>query len=245
MTVIKDITDYTPGDYGKKRIKPSDWINAHIRKWSSDKEIKKTGATQQMPPTICLSRKIGVGALEIADKLAEIIGYTVADRQIIEHMAQDAQLSEQTLDLFDERYPGKIKEFSSFLFNEKSFIKSDYARQLAKSVYALANLNPTVFVGRGTHLILPRDRVLAVRLIGSREFRIKRLSKIMLVDEKETEKRLAVIDKEQHEFFKTVYGKKDAAPYEFDMVINLDYIPDTSDVAKFIAGVFTIKFKKE
>nr|CAI78632.1 hypothetical protein [uncultured delta proteobacterium] len=34
------------------------------------------------------------------------------------------------------------------------------------------------------------------------------------------------LDKEQRDFFKKVYGKKDASPYEFDIVINCDYITE-------------------
>ena len=72
-----------------------------------------------MPPTICFSRKIGVGALEIADILAEQTGYRVVDSEILEHIANQAKLSEKTVALFDERYPGQIGELLSFAFREK------------------------------------------------------------------------------------------------------------------------------
>ncbi|MBU1171904.1 MAG: cytidylate kinase-like family protein [Proteobacteria bacterium] len=244
MTHHIDLSDYKPGDYRKKRVKPSDWLNAQFQKWcSAQEEHKRQKIAKIMVPTVCISRKIGVGALEVADHLSNMIDYKVVDRQILEHMAADGQLSEKTVNIFDERYPGKMKEFSALLFAEKSFIKSDYARQLAKSVIALANLEPTIFVGRGTHLVLPRENVMAVRLIGSPAYRIKRLAGIMEVSEAEAEKRMAIIDKEQREFFKTMYNKKDAVPYEFDLVINMDYIPEPKKVANIIACAFDEKFE--
>jgi len=106
-------------------------------------------------------------------------------------------------------------------------------------------LEPTIFVGRGTHLIIPRDRVLAVRFICSDEHRIKRLSRILKVKEKEAADKLPQIDKEQRQFFKKTFGKKDAAPYEFDMVINCDYIESTKDAAEIVALAFKKKFAKE
>jgi cytidylate kinase len=242
MTHLRDLSEYTPGDYGKKRIKPSEWINAQIHKWSIDKERKTIKTEPVMPPTVCISRKIGVGALEIADLLAEKIGYKVADRQVIEHMASELDLSEKALAVFDERYPGMMQELSNLLFAEKSFIESDYGRQLTKSVLALANLEPTIFVGRGTHLVLPREKVMAVRLIGSNEFRINRLAKVMKTSEEDAEKMMTLVDKEQRNFFKTMYHKKDAVPYEFDLVINRDYVNDAHKAANIIAYAFREKF---
>jgi cytidylate kinase len=240
---IDDFTDYKPGDYGKKRIKPSDWLNAHIKKWNSEKsEKEKMKKEKLVVPSVCFSRKVGVGALEIADILSERTGLKVVDREILQQMAQDTSIAQKTIELFDERYPGRMIELSAMIFNEKSFILSDYYRELAKCVIALANLQPSIFVGRGIHLILPRDQVLAVRLICSDEYRIKRLAGIMKTTEAETKKRLDIIDKEQRDFFKDVYQKKDALPYEFDLVINMDYIKVPEQAAKIVECAFAQKF---
>ena len=83
-----------------------------------------------LKPAVCFSRKIGAGALQVADILAEKIGYRVVDRQLIEHISEEAKLSETTVRIFDERYPGKMNEFLAYAFGEKSFIKSDYTRHL-------------------------------------------------------------------------------------------------------------------
>ncbi len=241
---IDDITDYKPGEYGRKRIKPSEWIESHIRKWDVDKQEKSRDRKekQELLPSVCFSRKIGVGALEIADILSNMTGLKVVDREILEHMAQDSSLAMKTVELFDERYPGKMSELSAMIFNEKSFVLSDYYKQLARSVIALANFEPSIFVGRGIHLILPRDRVLAVRLICSDEYRVKRLAGIMKTTESETRKRLEIIDKEQREFFRDVFQKKDAVAYEFDMVINMDHLRDPKQAAKIVACAFKEKF---
>lgn len=236
--------EYVPGMYVKRRPGTAELAEQCMREWEQrrlKKEEKKPEIT--MPPTICFSRKIGVGALEIADILAEQIGYRVIDREILEYMAKEARLSKQTVALFDERYPGRVGEFLSILFGEKAFIESDYARNLVSLVISIANLGPTIFVGRGTHLVLPRDRVLAVRFICSREYRIKRLAGILDVTEEEVDKKLLdEIDKDQRSFFKKVYGKKDASPYEFDMVVNLDHIRDPQSAAGIVLQAFKEKF---
>jgi hypothetical protein len=87
--------------------------------------------------------------------------------------------------------------------------------------------------------------VLAVRFICSDEHRIKRLSKILNVKEKGAADKLPQLDKEQRQFFKKTFGKKDAVPYEFDMVINCDYINKPKDAAEIVELAFRKKFAKE
>lgn len=246
MTASRDRVKYIPGMYATRRPSAAELAERYMREREIRGRQKKSAkAKLTIPPTICFSRKIGVGALEVADILAEKIGYRVFDRQILEEIANKAKLSEKTVGFFDEIYPGKMSELLAMIFGEKSFIKSDYSRHLFSAVLSLAHIEPTIFVGRGTHLILPRDRILAVRFIGGRSHRINRLSKILKVDKTEADGKLNQIDKEQKDFFKKVYGKKDATPYEFDMVINFDYISSPNWAADIVETAFKAKFGKE
>jgi cytidylate kinase len=238
---------YVPGVHAKQRPDATHLAGQFIREWHQ-RHLKLKGnkiEPSEMPPTICFSRKIGGGALEIADLLAEKIYYRVVDRELLEHMAKDKELSKKTVEFFDERYPGKMSELASMLFGEKSFIMSDYVKTLISAVFTFANMGSSIFVGRGAHLILPRDRVLAVRIICSNKFRIERLASILDVEDSEAEKLLHHIDQEQRAFFKKVFGKKDASPYEFDLVIDSDFITEPSSAAGIVAQAFKEKFAAE
>ncbi len=130
--------EYKPGYYGKKRQSASTWTEASIKKWSKEQQDKQQEAEKPtIHYSICFSRQIGVGALEIADLLSEIIHYRVVDREIIEHMAQDTNLSKKVIEFYDERYPGKMSELFSMLISERTFIKNDYVRQLVKTINTL------------------------------------------------------------------------------------------------------------
>jgi hypothetical protein len=235
---------YVPGTYAKQRPGADTLAAQYVREWDEKRlrgEMKTTEAAS-IPPTVCLSRKIGVGALEIADLLAEGTAYRVLDRELLEYIAREAKLSEKTVSLFDEKYPGKLKEFIALAFGEKSFIHSDYTRHLSSIVLAIAGLAPTIFVGRGTHLLLPRDRVLAVRCVASREHRVQRLMKILKVERAEVEALLDQQDREQRNFFRKAFGKVDAPAVEFDMVLSLEYLPKPEWSVELVALAFRQKF---
>ncbi len=243
MTPISP-TGYVPGTYAKKRPESAQLATRYVREWEGRRQklLKTHGAATEVRPCICFSRKIGVGALEVADLLARKIHLRVADREILEHMARDSSLGRETIAFFDEMYPGRAVEMSALLFAEKSFVMGDYLRSLVNAVYALAATASTIFVGRGAHLLLPRERILAVRFICSDPFRVKRLASLLSVDTREAERTLAKIDKEQRAFFKKAYGRKDAPASEFDLVINCDHFSDPRWCADLVARAFRKKF---
>jgi cytidylate kinase len=235
---------YVPGTYTKLRPSAPEMANRYIREWDEKRRDtrEKEPRAVEYPPTLCISRKLGTGAVEIADLVAQKIGYRVVDQQILQHIATNASLSEKTVAIFDERYPGKISELVTLAFGEKAFIKSDYTKHLFSSVYAIAALGPTIFVGRGVHLLLSREKVLAVRIISSDQFRVQRLVSLMNISKEEAAKQISDLDRQQAAFFREVFNKKDASPYEFDMVINCDYIKEPRSAAEIILTAFRRKF---
>lgn len=184
-----------------------------------------------------------MGALEIADIVGQKLGFRVVERELIEKIAKEANTSEKAIAFFDERFPGYGNRTFKFLFGEKSFIDSDFSRHLISTITAVAGLASTVFVGRGAHLILPREKVLAVRCICSDDYRIQRIATLMGIDKSEAKKQLSVFDKEQASFFKKVFNKKSALAYEFDLVMNLDHFAKPEDVADIVTLAFNKKFK--
>jgi cytidylate kinase len=247
MTATLKHASYVPGTYAKQRPDYAITAEMYMKAWAKrpPEAASKKKKPVDIPPTICFSRKIGAGALEIADMLATKFGYRVADRLILERIAANKGLSKKSVKFFDERYPGKMSELAAFLFGDKSFTMGDYTKALFGSIFTLANDEPTIFVGRGSHLVLPRDRVLAVRCICSKSYRIKRLAKILKVSESKAEKELDKADKEQREFFRKVFKRNDASPYEFDLVINMDFIEKPKWAADIVKTAFRVKFKGE
>jgi hypothetical protein len=243
MTTRSNASKYVPGMYPRTRPDAAEMAAKYVQEWDQKRlEIAAAKAKGVYWPAICFSREVAVGALEIAVTLAEKIGYRVVDRQILETIAGQARLSEKTAAFFDERYPGKLSEFLSMAFGEKAFTKSDYTRHLFTAVITIAGLGPALFVGRGTHLLAPRDLLLAVRFIASREHRIKRLAAALGLPESQAAVKLDEMDRERRAFYKAVYGKKDVSPHEFDLVINCDYLGSPACAADIIERAFREKF---
>ena len=247
MIMFTPSTPYVPGTYAKKRPEAGRVAAQYVQEWEARRQrlSQKKTAAPEIPPCICFSRKVGVGALEVADIVSRKLHMRVADREILEHMSGETRLDKETVKFYDELYPGKTVELSALLFGKKSFQMDDYLRNLVNAVYSIAAIGSTIFVGRGTHLILPRDRVLAVRLICSDSFRTERLASLLKIGADEAVNTLGKIDREQKAFFKKAFGKKDAPASEFDLIVNFDHLGDTRLAADLVARCFRKKFSIE
>ncbi|WP_205232074.1 cytidylate kinase-like family protein [Desulfopila inferna] len=118
----------------------------------------------------------------------------------------------------------------------------EYLRHLISTVYTLADDGPTIFIGRGTHLILPRERVLAIRIISSRKQRIRRTAELLEISSGSAEKKIAAEDRVQTDFFKANFRKTSAPPTEFDLIINRDSFSRATWAADIIVEAYKLKF---
>jgi hypothetical protein len=236
-------------DYGLRRNKNNQLNEGHpAGKYTVEIEKRLQKLEKEKPPlklsnTICLSRQIGVGAIEIAKILGQTLGWFVADREIVTQIARNGHYGQRTVKLFDERYPGKLNELMSKFFSVKSFDFKDYMQHLIAAIYTLAETGPTIFVGRGAHRILSREYTLGVRFIASMQYRIKRVAHLYSVGEDVAEEKLKQMDREQKDFLRKAFAKSEPSPSEFDLVINLDFFHDHQGTAFVIENAFRQKFK--
>ncbi len=75
---------------------------------------------------------------------------------------------------------------------------------------------------------MPRHWVLAVRLISSKNYRVKRLAKTLNVKEKNAERILNKFDREQKEFLKRPLAKKTLLPMSLisSLIVTMSKIRD-------------------
>ncbi|MBF0529254.1 MAG: cytidylate kinase-like family protein [Deltaproteobacteria bacterium] len=234
---------YLPGTYSRKGRNAAELSDEYIKRWLQKPAGPEEFSTEYaIPPSICLSREIGVGALEIADALSRKIGFRVLDREILELIAEKAGTGESAVFRFDERYLGKRYDFFLQAFTKKPFAKTQYLKHLFNVVTSIATEESCIFVGRGVHHLLSGNRILAVRIIASKDYRIKRIKELMAINEKQAEERIEEVDREQKEFFKNIYGQKHPSDYDFDLIINRNLFTEEKWVVEVMEQAFKQKF---
>lgn len=227
---------YRPGMYHENMPKIYDIIQSAFEEWKTE----KAEAARNLP-VICISRKIGVGSYEIAEIVARKIHYRVYDREILEYLINTQNLDKAISQFLDERCPSGLETLLAKILRDVVF-KSEYSKLLFKAIFTIASLGPCIFVGRGAHLVLPRERVLGVRLACSNDYRSRRLARMLGISETAASLRLAHLDIDQKNFFRNVYNLKAASKEEFDMVLYMDYLKQPDTAGAIIASAFEHKF---
>lgn len=130
---------------------------------------------------ITISRQFGAGGKTLADQLAARLGYDVATEDIIEKLAQNTQLSNDSIRSFEGEDTPKLLSPSASGFIRRILDKprnimdeQQYARLLHEIIPRIAERDNVIILGRGAQFILKdRKNVVHILLLAAEADRIK------------------------------------------------------------------------
>ena len=147
---------------------------------------------------ITISREFGSGGRFIGEEVAKKLGIAYYDKNIINHIAEESGLSPEYIQENAELSPKKglfAYAFSGRDITGKSVEDMVYEAQ-RNIILELAEKEPCVIIGRNADYILKdRDDVLNVFIHGDMPEKIKRITGLHNVEEKEAVKMMADTDK--------------------------------------------------
>jgi cytidylate kinase len=163
---------------------------------------------------VTFSRKMGAGGEEIARQVAKRLRYRFYDTTAIEATAREMGFLESVQSV-DEKRPS----FFQRVLSEQPTIQLD---RLWSVVYELGSRGNSVFLGRGSHLLLKSFQCgLHVRVTASREKRIQNLmSRGYQRDEAEAS--VDESDRERSSFIRFAFDVDWDVPELYDTVLNTD-----------------------
>lgn len=176
---------------------------------------------------IAISRQYGSGGRELANILAEKLGYKLYDRQIV-HMAAAqlgiSDMNETQLKEFEDKVPPLSLKFMPFYIFGMSGAKPmnhKMFEQEAEIVRRLANDGNCIILGRCADVIL-RDNpnVCSVFVCANDEFRAKRGLEVY---EGKSVIELNQEDAKRAEYYAYYTGKEWGNPKNYDLCVNTSY----------------------
>jgi cytidylate kinase len=188
--------------------------------------------SQPVYPFLTISREPGAGAIgvghQLADALnAELVGdekkWTCWDREIVEKIAADHNLSERLVEGVVEKDHSWISSFlSSLSFTDTQHADEDMVYSRAKqTIGALASAGRVVIIGRGGVFITHRlPGGIHIRLVAPFEKRVAHMVKTFGLSEKTAAARIREIEKNRRVFFKMHWPNRSLAPDQFALTIN-------------------------
>lgn len=182
---------------------------------------------------ITISREFGAAGGEVAQRLADALGWTLVDNELIDEVAKRAGLEPEEVAEREERAPSFIERLTrtlasampEFVAPEGGTLPDTTEERLVKvtegTVSDLAGHENIVLVGRAAAAVLAaRPGAIHVKVVAPRQERIARIAARKGVDMKEAEKQVNDSDGNRARYHKQYYQRewKDASNYH--LVVN-------------------------
>ncbi|MCP4345726.1 MAG: cytidylate kinase-like family protein [Desulfobacterales bacterium] len=196
-------------------------IEEQVQRWEISRAEKKK---EEQIPVITISREPGSGGRALAEKLAEKLGFDLLHREIINEMANSAQVSSRVLETLDEKGLSVLDEWITSLVDDRHLWPDQYLQHLMKVVGAIGKHGRSVIVGRGANFVLPREKSFRVRIVAPHKIRVQNTAKQLGISNEEAEGQIIRTESDRRSFVRKYFNANIADPINYDMLINTEAI---------------------
>ncbi len=181
---------------------------------------------------ITLSRQFGAGGSLVARMVAEQLGWSVVDNELVEEVARRVgKPTDQVADR-EERVPSFVERLALAMVASpevplvtstpvESLDEAELVKVTEAVVTEAAGQGRVVLVGRAAVAVLARDLgALHVQLVAPVAFRVRVVEERSGLDARAAAKQISETDAQRARYHKEYYGRDWADPASYHMVLN-------------------------
>lgn len=206
-------------------------VSEQIRRSELSRRRDKENGRPTDHSIVTISRRMGSGARIIAGKLAEQLGWSLWDKELVNAIADDAHVSQQVAQEFDEHTISEIELFARAMFGDHERAGFIYPRHLARAVKSIAKLGDAIILGRGANFILPD--ALSIRIDASDHVRIRNMMQYENLTREQAERKIHESDRDRQHFLERIFGRERVENAVYDLTIWMDKFT-TDDAVQII-----------
>lgn len=216
-----------------------------MQAWAMNEEIADRVVDRKFHPAhveqekcfLTISREAGAGGSEIAAIVGQRLGWEVLDKNLLDKVAERFNLDKSMLNLVDETRSNWVFDVLGTWMDSTVIPHETYVSQLSRVIHAVACQSNFIFVGRGARFLLPREKVLAIRLVAPEAFRLKRIMQCHNLREADARRYMQEVDQGRREFVKRFFHHDITDPHLYDMIINTERFGIEGAAEEIIAAV--------
>lgn len=196
---------------------------------------------------VTVSNQYGSGALAIAKRAADLLGYKYVDRQLPVVVAKRLSISPEEVDANEdtgrtlgERLLTGLERTTPELapVSDAQPFDQELLAAVQQAVRDYARRDRVVIVGRGGALILGRnDHVLRVFMHAPREWRVAHVAAAYQIDAKAALAEIELIDRMRADYLHDWYGAEFGDPGNYDLCIDASRLGESGTAALIASAV--------
>ena len=210
-------------------------VDDQVLQWNRSKAERKD--IRSGIGVITVSRESGSGGTILAAKLAKELGFDLFHREVIQEMAESANISTRIVETLDEKGLSVLEDSIAAIIRDRHLWPDQFLKYLMKVVGTIGKHGCAVIVGRGAQFILPREENFRVRVIAPLTMRIHNVSHELDIPEAEAQKMILKTDADRRSFSRKYFYADVADPLNYDLVINTERMSIEAAVKSIIAAL--------
>ena len=228
-------------------------IDSQLERWAVERraeaEAAKHGGRRSktphdVPPWIAISRDYGAGGSEVAEVLAEQLGYELFDRKLLDALARESRYRREFLASVDEKGRSTVEAHVDALLHGESFVRSDFLRYLMRVLMTIAEHGHAVVVGRGAAHVLPAEGGVTVRIVAPLEDRVRNVAQRLSIPDTEARLRVHEVDRARADFLRTHFHRAEWRPEDHDLTICTSRV-SIEQAVRLVESTLVDRFPKE
>jgi cytidylate kinase len=229
-------------DQEKKSIK--EFVKVQIKKWQQ-MYLQEDGKAEARIPVITVSSEPGSGGTVIAQEIAKRLEFDYFNRDIVEGIAESAEIRSSVIDTIEKERLSGIEDFIASLIKDHYLYPGIYLQHLLEVVGTIGKHGRAVIVGRGANFILPPDERFSVRVIAPLEIRVQNVANWHKVAIEEARQRVIQRESKRRAFVRQSFNAKITDPHNYDLTINTGKMNIESAVEAVIGPVLVALKRKK
>jgi cytidylate kinase len=199
--------------------------------------------TDFQKPFITIAREPGSGGVPIANAVAQKLGFTCVDEQLIEEIARSTKLRRELIRAVDEKSRTSVEDIVQSLLNPDYVDDVKYITELTKVILAYAIQGNVVIVGRGANFLTPFAKGLHVNITAPYDIRVRQAMEYEGFTKKKAESVIAKVEKERKEFVKQYFRRDPSKINSYDITLSTAHYT-VEQARDLIITAFRLKFPK-
>jgi cytidylate kinase len=171
-------------------------------------------------PYLLISREKGAGGNAVAQAVSRRLGWQVFDNQIVDQIAQKANVRRQLIESLDERVQATIQGIVGQILHPEEIGTSGYLAHLKEIVLALGHQGDVIIIGRGARYLLPTQFGVNVRLVAPIAIRTERIAQEQHLTLSAARAQVETADRDRAKLVHRHFGHDIADPLGHDLTIN-------------------------
>jgi cytidylate kinase len=195
-------------------------LQARLQEW----RLREEEPQYRPKPVIAITEESGCRGDYIAERLGAELGFHLYSWELVEEIAKDADVSTRVVSTLEAHPHSELEDWLADLEGNFTLSSQAYLGSLKKVLFAIAVHGSAVIVGRGSNFLIPQDKRIGLSLIAPLELRIQNTMKDFALSEKDAQKHIAKLEKQQRTLVKKYFQADLRDSTHYHLVVNTSVV---------------------